>query len=199
MKKVHYAMYLCDDEIFFLDIKKDKVKKEKFKSIKGEQIEDSDLFTKEFNKFVKQNHIEISLFGGNLCFIKNKNINVIVLEKYEEILKEYFKKIEFKDLSEILKIENDTGFFCITLNYIDFYYMKRNENHFIRVPLLLFNNHLKKTIHHIITNIYKSQKIMVFGNQENISKIAENIHNDYNIKTTFPEVHYHYIFEEYRK
>lgn len=199
MKKIHYVIYICDNEIFFLDKLKDKVEQEKFKSLKEEQIINSELFIDEFSNFLKQKHIKISLFGDNICFIKNENINPIVLEKYDEVLKEYFHKIEYKDLSEILKIEKENGFLNITEHYLDYYFMKKNERMFLRVPLSLFNHHLNKAIHHILTTIYKPKKLMVFGNLENNSKIAEDIQRDYNISTTFPEVHYHYIFEEYKK
>lgn len=199
MKKIHYVIYICDNEIFFLDKLKEKVEQEKFKSLKEEQIINSELFIDEFSNFLKQKHIKISLFGDNICFIKNENINPIVLEKYDEVLKEYFHKIEYKDLSEILKIEKENGFLNITEHYLDYYFMKKNERMFLRVPLSLFNHHLNKAIHHILTTIYKPKKLMVFGNLENNSKIAEDIQRDYNISTTFPEVHYHYIFEEYKK
>lgn len=199
MKKIHYAIYICDDEIFFLHVAKDKIEQEKFKSLKEEQIIDSELFMDEFSRFLRQKHIKVSLFGDNICFITNKSINPMVLEKYDEILKEYFHKIEYKDLSEILKIEKENGFLNITEHYLDYYFMKKNERMFLRVPLSLFNDHLNKAIHHILTTIYKPKKLMVFGNRDNNSKIAESIHHDYNIATTFPEVHYHYIFEEYKK
>ena len=128
MKKIHYAIYICDNEIFFLNLVNDKITKEKFKSLKEDQIINSELFIEEWSKFLKQNHIKISLFGDNICFIKNKNINNVVLEKYEEVLKDYFHKIEYKDLENILKIDKDTSYLNLTNNYIDYYFMKNNEN-----------------------------------------------------------------------
>lgn len=198
MKKIHYVLYICDNEIFFWDVKKDKIIKEIFKSIKAEQIIDSSLFIEEFSKFIKKNHIRTTLFGENICLIKNKNINPVVVEKYDECLKEYFHKIEHIDLEDLLKVDKEMGFLRITKNYIDYYFMKNNEKQGLRVDSQLFSNQ-KKAIHHLLTTIYKPKKIIVFGNIENNSKIAENISHDYNLTTTFPEVHYNYIFEEYRK
>ena len=198
MKKIHYVLYICDNEIFFWDVKKDKIIKEIFKSIKAEQIIDSSLFIEEFSKFIKKNHIRTTLFGENICLIKNKNINPVVVEKYDECLKEYFHKIEHIDLEDLLKVDKEMGFLRITKNYIDYYFMKNNEKQGLRVDSQLFSNQ-KKAIHHLLTTIYKPKKIIVFGNIENNSKIAENISHDYNLMTTFPEVHYNYIFEEYRK
>ena len=199
MKKIHYVIYICDNEIFFLNLLNEKIIKSKFKSIKEEQILNSELFTDEFSKFIKKNHIKISLFGDNICFLKNKNIRGVVLEKYLEIFKDYFHRIECKDLEDVLKIENNTGYLNITTNYLDYYFMKKNEQHLIRINTEIFNNNIKKAIYHIITTIYKPKKLIVLGNVENISSIAENINHDYNIATTFPEVHYNYIFEEYKK
>ncbi len=200
MKKKQYAIYLCDNEIFFFNnMKKESVIKQKFQSLKGEQIIDSSLFINELNQFIKSNRIKISLFGDNLYFIKNETINNVVLEKYEEVLKEYFCKINYIDLIQILKIDKDNGFLLITKDYFDYYFMKNNESCLIRISLKIFNNHLKKAIHHVIANIYKPKKLMVLGNQENTSKIAEDINHEYNILTTFPEKHYQYIFEEYKK
>lgn len=199
MKKIRYVIYICNDEIILLDTTKNIVNNSNLKSIKEDQIIDSQLFIDEFSKFIKQNHIKISLFGDDICFIKNKNINNIVLEKYDEVLKEYFHKIEFKDLEEILKIDNDNSFLNITKNYMDYYFMKKNEKVTLRINLAIFNNNLNKAIGHLMTTIYKPKKIMLFGNQDNISKTAENISHDYNIIAKFPEVHYNYIFDEYRK
>ncbi len=199
VKKIHYAIYICDNEIFFLDVLKEKIVKDKFKSLKEEQIQNSKLFVDEFSKFLKQNHIRISLFGDKICFIKNKSINPVILEKYEEVWQEYFHKIEYKDLDNILKIEKENGYLNITEHYLDYYFLKREEHQFLRIPLSLFNNNLRKAMHHIFTTIYKPKKLMVFGNVDNISKIAEEIRNNYNINTTFPEVYYQYVFEEYKK
>lgn len=199
MKKIQYCIYICDDELFFLDIKKDKIYKDKFKSMQEDAIINSSLFIDEFSKFLKKNHIKTTLFGENIGFIKTTRINSVVLEKYEEILKEYFHKIEYTNLEDVLKIDTDTGYLHITKNYIDYYFQKKGQNHSIRIDLEIFNGQLKKAIHHSITTIYKPKKMMVFGSPENLSKIAETIMQNYNIPTTFPEVYYHYIFEEYKR
>lgn len=198
MKKIKYVLYICDNEIFFWNVVKDKIEKGTFKSIKEEQIIDSYLFIEEFHKFLNRNHIRTTLFGENISMIKNKNINPVVLEKYEECFKEYFHKIEYVDLEDLLKMDKDMSYLRITKNYIDYYFMKNNKKQGLRVPLQLFSSQ-NKVIHHLLTTIYKPKKLMVFGNGENNAKIAENISHDYNIMTTFPEVHYNYIFEEYRK
>lgn len=196
MKKIQYILYICDDEIFFLNIKKDQIVKEKFKSIKEDNIINSDLFSNEFDKFLRKNHIKTTLFGENIIFIKNTNISPISQEKYQSVLKEYFRNIEFKNLETILKVDKDVGFLNISSNYIDYYFMKKNQVATLRVSLQLFNDNLNKTLHHLLTTIYKPKKIMVFGNHENIAKIAQSIEQNYNIKTTFPEIHYNYILKE---
>lgn len=199
MKKIQYVLYLCDDEIFLLDVSKDKIAKEKFKSIKEEQIINSSLFTDEINDFFKKNRIKTTLFGENICFIKNRFINPVVLEKYEEILKDYFHKIEYKNLDDILKIEKNMSFLLITKSYIEYFFIKNNEKKNEKIHLSIFNYNTTKAIQHIMTFMYKPKKLMVFGNIESISNIAQAINHDYNIITTFPEIHYEFIIQEYKK
>ena len=192
-------MYLCDNEIFFLDLNTDKIISSKFKSLKEDQIIDSELFSDEFFKFLTKNHIKTTIFGQNICIIKNAKTNGIIIEKYKEILDDYFRYIEFKDLETILNIDNDNGYLNISNNYIDYYFMKKNEKNSLRINLVIFNNNLNKTIQHLFTNIYKPKKLTIFGKHDNISKLAENINKDYNILTIFPEFHYNFILEKYKK
>jgi hypothetical protein len=41
--------------------------------------------------------------------------------------------------------------------------------------------------------------MIVFGNDENIPSIVEELNHNYNIIATFPEFHHKYILEEYKK
>ena len=198
MKNTHYIIYLCDNEIFLLHLKKDKIYNEKLKSIQYEQIIDNKLFSNELNEFLKKCHIKGTLFGENIVFIKNNHLSFLNIEKYTEILKEYFRKVEFQNIEEILKIDEKNGIFLFTENYLD-YYFKKGQITSIRINLEIFSNNLNKTIHHAITAIYKPKKLMVLGSMETISKIAEDIMNNYNIPTNFPEIYSHYLFEQYKK
>ena len=197
MKKKEYVINSCDN--YFLLLNKDQILCKEFKSLKEDQIININLFIDEFNKFLKENHIRIPLFGWIATFIKNKHLNSVLLEKYQEIFSDYFSKIKIKSIEEILKLENDNSFMNICQNYIDYYYMKKNQVQLVRINPLIFNNNYNKVINHLLTNIYKPEKLIVFGSIENISKTAESINKNLGVSVIFPEKTKEYIVEEYKK
>ncbi len=199
MKKIHFVMYVCDNELLLLNITKNKVIEQTFKSLKEDQITNKNMFYNEFNDFLNKNHIKIPLFGWNLCFIKNELITEVQLETFQEVLNDYFKKIEIKNIEDIVKLNKDTSFMNITNNYIDYYYMKKNKSKLLRVNLQIFNNNIGKVINHLLTNFYKPRKIIVFGNHSNIPTMVEYINKNFNVPATFSEFYKSYLLEEYKK
>lgn len=197
MKKVHDLIYICDNQIFLKNLKRNKIYQEKLTSLKEDYIIDSNLFNKEFFKFLAKNHIKESLFGRNVIVIINVTNNFMTIEKFKEILSECYRKIEIMSLENILKLDNDSAYLSINKDYIDLIYMKKNDKKNIRINLNLFHDNLNKAIQYIINNIYKPNKMMILGSYENISKVSEMINNKYNILTTFPEKYYCYIFDNY--
>lgn len=199
MKKKEYAINVCDTILLLLDKEKNKIYTKDCKSLKEDKIINSNLFVDEFNEFLKQNHIHISLLGWNLTIIINENENPIIIEKYKEILTDYFKNIKIKNIEEILDFENDNGYLNITKNYVDYYYIKKNKIQKLRVNPSLFNDNYQKMINHLLTTIYKPKKMTFFGTHEDVSKLSENINKSFGINITFPEYPTNYILEEYRR
>ena len=198
MKTVEFAINVCDTQLFLYNKKQDEIIGKEFKSLKEDQIIDTHLFIDEFNNLLKKNHIHIPLFGWNACFIKNQNQNPIMTEKYIEIFSDYFRKLDVKNIEDILNFEKDTGFLNITDNYIDYYFMKKNKVKVLRVNPEIFNDNYSKVISYLLTSIYKPEKMTVFGTMLDISKFAENINKNYGISVTFPEKHAEFLLEEYK-
>lgn len=199
MKTIEFAINICDNHLLLYNKKKNKIIEKECKSLKEDQITNANLFIEEFNLLLKQNHIRIPLFGWNACFIKNKNQNPVMTEKYIEIFSDYFRKIKIQNIEDLLNFEKDTGFLNITNNYIDYYFMKKNKVKELRINPEIFNNNYSKSISYLLTSIYKPEKITVFGTLSDISKFAETINKNYGISVTFPEKHTEYILEEYKK
>ena len=198
MKKIHFTIYVCDNE-FFLQKENGQAIKETFKSLECEEIIDSSLFKEEFSKFLQKHSIRISLFGKNIVFIKSKNLSPLAQEKYKEIFNDYFRRIEFIDLEDIFQIDNENGVLFLTQKYLDYYYRKKNKKEQIRIDLKIFNDSNTKAIQHIMNNLYKPKNLIVLGPIENIASITDEIHKKYNVETTFPEAYFTYIFEECKK
>lgn len=199
MSKIHFVINICDNELLLLDTKQKKIVSKKFQSIDKEQIVDKMLFYDELNRLLKEHHIRIPLFGWNGCFISSQKITNIIKEKYQEILSEYFTKIKFKTIEDVVNTKNDIAYIKIVDTYIEYYFSKKGVFYSLYVDLQIFNKNIKKTINHLLTQIYKPKKIIVFGNYKDIPKIAEEILHTYNIDTKFPELPTHFILEEYKK
>lgn len=199
MHKNHYTIYICDNVLSLLDLKKNKILTQELESLQEDKIINKNLFYKEFNQFLKQNHIRIPLFGWNICFIKNALMDDFMLEKYCEILSDYCRRINYQNIEDILNLDKETSFLNITERYIDYYYMKKNKVNVLRIHFQIFNNNIFKTVYHILNNIYTPKKIVVFGSYSEIPKIVENINRKLNINATFPEFPEKYVLEKYKK
>lgn len=178
---------------------KNKIINKPFKSLKNDNLLDANLFSKELTIFLKEEKIPISIFGYNLVFIKPSSLNKIILDKYLDIFNDYYKKIKIMNIEEIINIDKNTNYLNINNNYIDYYYYKKNELEILRINNNIFDFNIHKILNYIITNIYKPKKIIIFGNNEEIPKLAYLLNHNYNILTTFPEFPQHYILEEYKK
>ena len=198
MKKKDMIFYICDNELYILDEKKRCIVTE-LKSVQEEEIVNSNLFQKEISDIIKHNHIKISLFGKNIVFLKSVHLSQLSKDKYEEILKDYFRKIQFVEIEKILKIDNESGVVLITPKYIDYSYMKKGEKKFLRVPLALYNENTLNAVKNIFSLQYKPKKVLVLGTVKDIGTIAEEIEKRFKIKTTFPEDHFFYLIREYKK
>lgn len=198
MKKNHMACYICDNEFFFLN-EDGKIHHETFESLHQEEIINSSLFKEELENFLKKYRIKLSLFGKTISFLKHSELSNLSMEKYEEIFHDYFRRIEFRDIKDLFKINNETGTLLVTDSYLDYYYMKKNKKEYLRIPFKLFNENKRKIFQHIFSMIYKPKKLLILGPNENMNTIADEINKQFNIQVTFPENYYTYIFEEYKK
>lgn len=198
MKTREFIINICDTNLLFYDTAKEETLSKDFKSLQEDEIINSELFKEEFNQLLRTNHIHIPLFGWNLVFIKRKKQNPIITEKYKEIFSDYFRKIKEVNIEDIIDFEKDTGYLNITNHYIDFYYLKKNKIKILRIYPEIFNDNYNKMINYILTNIYKPEKMIVFGTIEDVSKYAENINKNYGISVTFPEYPSHFIIKEYK-
>ena len=199
MSKSHFAIAINDDEFLLLDLKKNKIYNKRFKSLKKDQLINSPLFSKELDHFFREFHIHLSLFGHKLTFIKPIALNPVILEKYLDIFNDYFRKIEVINIENVLKIDKNKSYLNINHHYLDYYYFKKNKLDTLRVNKILFNNNTLKTISHLFTTIYKSKRMIIFGNDENIPAIVEELNHHDNSIATFPEFHQKFILEEYKK
>lgn len=197
MKKIHFAIYINDNQFFILNQKTKEIKKQKFQSLKESQIIDSNLFFEEIATFFKKSRIHAPIFGWNLAWIKDELMNPIIIEKYKEIFSNYFKYIECKDVTKVLNMKKEIGYLNINTNYVDYYYTK-GENKLLRLHINAFNDNISKCISHILTTIYKPKKLIVFGNETNIPEIAETISRNYKMNVTFSEFYEEYVLKEYK-
>ena len=193
MKKREFIINVCDSNFLLYDKTKEETISKDFKSLKEDQIINSELLKEEMSLLLKQNHIHIPLFGWDVTFIKSQKLNPIMTEKYKEIFSDYFRKIKEVNIEDIINFEKDSSFLNLTDSYIDYYFLKKNKSKLIRIHPEIFNDNYNKIINYIITNIYKPEKMIVFGTLSDISKYAENINKNYGINVTFPEYHSHFI------
>ncbi len=184
--------WINDNKLILYNIKRQDVKTNIFKSLKNDVIVDNCLFLKEFSKFLRKNKIRLSIFGYKIIFLKNNLLTKNEQNNIKNILLEYFSKIDFIDLFDYLKNKKESAYINITDNYVDYIYKEK----YIRINKLIFRNNISNIIKHLITVIYKPKQITLFGNNE-VSEIANNIHNKFNIKTTFSEDYKIYPIYEY--
>lgn len=199
MKKIHFLIYINDNKFFLLNLKNNKIINQQFESLKESLIINEQLFEKELNKFFTKNNIPISIFGYNTCFIKNKDLNSVILNKYIELFNEYFRNIELINIEDILNKKENTSYFNINDTYLEYFYEKKNKINLIKVENTLFNNNINKMIGYLFSNIYKPKKIVVYGNSNKITRIVEKLIHYYKVTTTFSEFSENYILEEYKK
>ena len=198
MIKVKYVAFVNDNFINLLDIKKDCIYQQKFNYLKQDEIIDESKFYFEFNSFIRKNKIKISLFGHKLILIIN-NINHLQLKTFNAIFKDYFSKIEYKNINEFLILNKTTAIINILETYIDYYYIKKNEIQSIRINKNIFNNNEFKIINHLVNMIFNPKKIVIFGTDKIIPKITKKINKELNIECTYPEDYNNYILNEYKK
>ena len=185
MNKVRYKIFINDNCLYLLDDKSNKIYEEKF------------YFS--FNQFIRKNKIKIPIFGYKLQLIINDKVNQIQKNKYREIFLDYFRKIEFINIKNIISINRATSIINITDNYFDFYYYKKNDICVLRIDKLIFNNNEFKIIVHFLNSIFTPKKIILFGNSDNIPKLALKINKELGIQCTYQEEYSKYILTEIQK
>lgn len=197
MSKARYIAFINDNYIYLLDNKKIKIYEKKFNNIKHDKIINEQSFYFEFNQFIHNSKIRIPIFGYKLKIIVNDNMDCIQREKYKEVFEDYFQKIEFINITEILALSKDIAAINVNKDYLDFYYLKNGENILIRGDKLLFNNNDLKLISHFINTIFNPKKIILFGNNSVIPKLTNKINKELNTTCTFQEKYTTYILNEY--
>lgn len=197
MSRVRYIAFINDNYIYLLDNKKQQIYEKKFNNIKQDKIVNEQNFYFEFNQFIRNSKIRIPIFGYKIKIIVNDNMDSMQKEKYKEVYEDYFQKIEFINITEILAISKDIAAINVNKDYLDFYYLKNGENILIRGDKLLFNNNDLKLIAHFINTIFTPKKIILFGNSNTIPKLTNKINKELNIDCTFQEKYTTYILDEY--
>lgn len=193
MKKIRYLLYFSNNDIYFYDKKKKRLFSDTFSSLENDEIINQKEFSKEFNKFILKNKINLSIFGQNIIFITNYTYTNFYKTNLLEILLEYFKSVTFINVTDFLNITNKTAYLNITDNYIDYYYFKGNIKH-QRIILSLFNNNIIKTVNHLLT-IYKPKKIYIYGNNPEIPQISNQLSKELIISVMFIENYNTYVIK----
>lgn len=193
MKKIRYLLYFSNNDIYFYDKKKKILFSDTFSSLENDEIINQKEFSKEFNKFILKNKINLSIFGHNITFITNYTYTNFYKINLLEILLEYFKSVTFINVTDFLNITNKAAYLNITDNYIDYYYFKGNIRH-QRIILSLFNNNIIKTVNHLLT-IYKPKKIYIYGNNSEIPQISNQLSKELIISVIFIENYNTYVIK----
>ncbi len=199
MNKVRYKIFINDNCLYLLDDKSNKIYEEKFDELSQDEITNEQKFYFSFNQFIRKNKIKIPIFGYKLQLIINDKVNQIQKNKYREIFLDYFRKIEFINIKNIISINRATSIINITDNYFDFYYYKKNDICVLRIDKLIFNNNEFKIIVHFLNSIFTPKKIILFGNSDNIPKLALKINKELGIQCTYQEEYSKYILTEIQK
>lgn len=198
MAKERYVLYINDDILFLLDAKKQKITNKKFNYLKNNEIQSESKFYYEFNEFIRQNKVKVSFFGHNIVMIIEKKLNNIQKEKYQEILNDYFKKIKFIYLEELLSLEKNTSLVNINENYMQIYYLKKGKIETLCLEKKVFNNEWK-AINYFLNSIFHAKKIIIFGNNMIIPKLSFKINKELNISCTYQEEYMTYILSLYQE
>lgn len=193
MLKIRYVIYINDNILSLLDIKTNIIKKEEFKSLKKDEIINEQKFYFELDKFIRKNKIKIAILGYKLKLIINNNLTEFQKEKYKEILKNYFKTVEYIEINNIFKLNKNTAILNITHDYIDYFYIKKNEFSIIRVNKNIFNNNDLKIINHLLSSIFKPKKLIFYGNNNSIPKLARSLNKELSLSTSYSENYTDYV------
>lgn len=184
-------LIFINDNVIYVKKGNGEIISQKLSSLKNDNMTNKQKFDHEFFEWMKKNKIKMPLFGRKIQFLKTNNQNEINIENFKTVFKEYFNKIEIKELEEKLKPSKDEAILNITDYYVDFYY-KTNK---IRIDIAIFKNNIIKTISHFITTIYRPKKILLIGNDNNIPDVSQSIAKKFDIKVSFPENYYFYALE----
>jgi len=198
MFKNRYVIYINDNILSILDIKNKCIKKAVFKSLKEDEIIDEQKFCFELNNFIRKNKIKIAILGYKLKLIINDNLTKFQKSKYKEILNDYFKTIEFIEIERVFKLNKNESILNINNDYIDYFFIKKNQFNIIRVNKSIFNNNDSKIINHLLNVIFKPEKIIFYGNSNNIPKLSRNLNKKSNLSTTYSENYNDYVLCLYK-
>lgn len=199
MPKIRYIAYINDTYIYLLDNKKEKIYEKEFKNLKEDQILDEQKFYFELNQFLFSNKIRIPIFGYKLKIIINDNLNNLQKNKFKEIFEDYFQKVDFMNMTEILLMEKNKMIINITETYLDFYFIKKQEKKSLRINKIIFNNNTFNTITHVLNTIYLTPKITLIGYSDEIPKLAIKINKELGVNCTYQENSAIFSLNEYKK
>ncbi len=194
MKKLRYSIYFSNNEINIFDYKKNQICSDFFLSLKNDKIINKNEFIKEFTKFLNKNKLPLSLFGSNIQIITNYNYSDLYQETIQNIFFEFFKTIKFTPVTEFLKVSPKVSYLNITTDYLDYHYYQ-GDLKYIRLPLYLFNNNIKKAYNFLLSNFYRPKKVYIFGNNPEIPKISDKLSKEQDILVIFVENYQTYVIK----
>lgn len=199
MRNIKYVLYINDDTIFLLDRKKEHIYRQQCKYLKEDEIQNEHKFYFEWHEFLRKNKIRVSLFGHKLHVLIKKEINQIQQEKLKDIFMDFFQKVNFCYVEEILPLSKNTAIFNINDNYIDYYYLKKNEPVSITINKNLFSKKDFKAITFVVNSLFRPEKIILFGNSSKIPNLTSKINKELKIQCTYQEEYNTYVLNEYIK
>lgn len=199
MKKLQNILIINDHGFQFFSEKKQKnfQKILSHKIVKYGKIIHSPKFLREMNQFIKENHLTNKLQMNELIFLTPPNF----YEVDKEIIKQIFEDLPFNEI----KFIKETNIYSIKKNEIwihleesYFYITKCDKLMHIETECLPYN--LWKINFESLVQAYlklniKVKKIIIFGNNKYIPKMAAKIEKKESIKTFYFENYQTYLID----
>lgn len=187
MKRNTNTIQFVQNGILFIN-KRDLIFK-KLNSVDNYKIINKSQFIEEFSVIINKYKFNNKFLTDNMNIIVDKSFNEFEKEIISNIFKELsFNKIDFIDLTSLLKIKNTEIILDISKNYLKIYFNNQiieNKIYFSKyTPIIIL--YLKSLI---LKNNIKTIKI--FGNYINKEKILMELEKELNIKTyifSYPEL-----------
>lgn len=187
MKRNTNTIQFVQNGILFIN-KRDLIFK-KLNSVDNYKIINKSQFIEEFSVIINKYKFNNKFLTDNMNIIVDKSFNDFEKEIISNIFKELsFNKIDFIDLTSLLKIKNTEIILDISKNYLKIYL-----NNQIIETKVYFSKYTPIIILYLKSLIYKNniKTIKIFGNYINKEKILTEIEKELKIKTyiySYPEL-----------